>query len=73
MGSGKSRLKTACCFYGDILTTPGLSHVPPGTGEYSWDTWHTNISFNLLAFIKNFLYLFPGPRCISNAISLAVG
>jgi len=30
------------------------------TDEYAWYTWHTNNSGNLLAFMKNFSYYFPG-------------
>jgi arginyl-tRNA synthetase len=33
-----------------------MSHVPPGTGEYTWDT---NIFLDLLAFLEKFLYKFP--------------
>jgi len=34
---------------------------PPGTDEYTWYTWHTNNSGNLLAFMENFIYYFPRP------------
>ncbi|HZY36048.1 MAG TPA: hypothetical protein VFE53_05340 [Mucilaginibacter sp.] len=43
-----------------ILLPPTATGTPepPGTGEYTWDTWYTNFFFNSLVFIKNFLYSF---------------
>jgi len=32
---------------------------PPGTGEYTWNTWHSNYSGDLLGFIKKNPYLNP--------------
>jgi hypothetical protein len=41
-----------------VFTTSGGPPEPPGTGEYTWDTWYANISFDLLAFVKIFPYYF---------------